>query len=79
MAMLPDVAELAEMKPESQEQLLEEAETEEWKAKLRTFKVRLTQDIELINTFVSGQERLSDVLDFIALRLLRPHHGSSGP
>ena len=68
MAMLPDVAELAEMKPESQEQLLEEAETEEWKAKLRTFKVRLTQDIELINTFVSGQERLSDVLDFMAMR-----------
>eukprot|EP00438_Fugacium_kawagutii_P008876 Skav200912 [mRNA] locus=scaffold2445:26076:31441:+ [translate_table: standard] len=68
MAMLPDVAELAEVKVESREQMLEQAESEEWQAKLRTFKVRLGQDIDTIKLYIAGQEQLSDVLDFMRMK-----------
>lgn len=68
MAMLPDVAQLAEIDVESRETLLEAAEQEEWQAKFRTFQLKLIKDTKAIDIYLSGHEKLNDFLDFISIR-----------
>ena len=65
--MLPDVAQLAELE-ETKESMLEQAEQEEWNAKLRTFQLKLYKDVEKISLFAEGNEKLHDFLDFISIR-----------
>lgn len=64
MNLLPDVELMVQC--ESEDTLLEKAESQEWQAKLATLEAKLTCDYRKASEIASGMDLLKDALDWLA-------------